>query len=292
MVGDDLALLAAHDALLLEAGDQAIDRFVEVQHVDRRLVLARREQRRLVHQVGEVGAGETGGPRRHHAEIDFGRELDLLGVNREDLFAALDVGLVHEHLAIESAWTQQRRIEHFGTIGGAHDDDRLARVEAVHLGQELVERLLALFVRTHRALDASAAERVELVDEDDARRLGLGLREQIAHARGADADEHLDELRSAEAEERDLGLAGDGPREQRLAGSRRADEQHALGNAAAEGRVLPRVPQELDDLLQLLLGLVHAGHVREAHLHIVFGEDAVLAARERHDPALGAADAA
>ena len=35
-------------------------------------------------------------------------------------------------------------------------------------------------------------------------RLGFGLREQIADARGADADEHLDELRAAQAEERHL----------------------------------------------------------------------------------------
>ena len=49
------------------------------------------------------------------------------------------------------------------------------------------------------------------------------------------------------------------------------------------------VLQELDDLLQLLLGLVHAGDVREAHLHVVFGEHAVLAAGERHHAAFGAA---
>ena len=47
--------------------------------------------------------------------------------------------------------------------------------------------------------------------------------------------------------------------------------------------------QELDDLLELLLGLVHAGHVREAHLHVVFGEHPVLAAGERHHAAFGAA---
>ena len=135
------------------------------------------------------------------------------------------------------------------------------------------------------------AERVELVDEDDARRLGFGLLEQIADARGADADEHLDELRAAQAEERHVRLAGDGARQQRLAGAGRADEQHALRNAAAEVRVLLRVLQELDDLLELLLGLVHAGDVGEADLHFVVGVDLRAAARERHHAALGAAHA-
>ena len=68
---------------------------------------------------------------------------------------------------------------------------------------------------------------VELVDEDDRRRRLLGLREQVTHARGADADDHLDELRRRHLEERHARLAGDRARQQRLAGPGRAAEQHA-----------------------------------------------------------------
>src|SRR5262249_60101540 len=99
-------------------------------------------------------------------------------------------------LAIEPARAEQGGIEHLGTVRGAHDDDALARIEAVHLGEELVERLLALLVAAERALDADLAERVELIDEDDAGRLRLGLLEEVADPRRADPDEHLDELRS------------------------------------------------------------------------------------------------
>ena len=60
------------------------------------------------------------------------------------------------------------------------------------------------------------------------------LREQVAHARRAHADEQLDELRAADREERHVGLAGHGLGEQRLARARRADQQHALGQLAAE----------------------------------------------------------
>ena len=55
--------------------------------------------------------------------------------------------------------------------------------------------------------------------------------------------------------------------------------------------VLLRRPQELDDLLQLLLGFVDPSHVGEAHLDVVFGEHAMLASGERHYAAFGAADA-
>ena len=59
VVRDDPPLLVAHHALLLEPGDDPVDRVVEVLHLDGGLVLARGEQRRLVDQVGEIGAGES-----------------------------------------------------------------------------------------------------------------------------------------------------------------------------------------------------------------------------------------
>src|SRR3712207_7725269 len=55
-------------------------------------------------------------------------------------------------------YTTLFRSEHLGAIGGCHDDDCLARVEAVHLGEQLVERLLALFVTANRALHAGRSE--------------------------------------------------------------------------------------------------------------------------------------
>ena len=271
VIRDRLALAHAHDALLFEPGDEPIDRVVEVAHLDRFFVLARGEQRSLVDEIGEIGAGEPRRSLRDDPEVDVRRHLHLARVDAENLLAAAHVGLVHEHLPIETARAQQRGIEHLGPIRRAHDDDALARVEPVHLGEQLIQRLFALFVAAHRALHAHFPERVELVDEDDARRLRLGLAEQIAHARGADADEHLDELRSAQAEKGHLRFAGDGLGQQRLAGARRADEEHALRNAAADVRVFLRMLEELDDLLQLFFGFVDAGDVTEPHLHIVLG---------------------
>ena len=112
-------------------------------------------------------------------------------------------------------------------------------------------------------LPRSLAERVELVDEDDARRLLLGLLEHVAHAGRADADEHLDEIRTAEAEEGHARFAGHGLGEQRFAGARRADEQHTLGNPPAKHLVLFRRLQKLDDFAQLVHRFFDAGDVFE-----------------------------
>ena len=290
VIRDDLALLRAHDALLLETRDQPIDRRLEVLRPDRGLVVARREQRRLVDEVREIGAGKSGGARRDdpagpRRATTFTPFAWMRRISSRPLTSGLST----------STWRSKRPgrssagSSTSGRFVARHDDDALARVEPVHLGEQLVERLLALLVAADRALHARLAERVELVDEDDARRLGFGLLEEIANAGGADADEHLDELRSAQAEERHVRFAGDRARQQRLAGSRRADEQHALRDAAAEVGVLLRGLQELDDFLQLVLGLVDARDIREPHLHFVVGVGLGAAARERHHAAFGAA---
>ena len=60
------------------------------------------------------------------------------------------------------------------------------------------------------------------------------------------------------------GLAGDGLRHQRLAGSGWADQEDAFGDARAQGHKLLRFFEELDDLLQLLFGFVRPGDIVEA----------------------------
>ena len=166
--------------------------------------------------------------------IDLSRGLPLR-VDPQDLDAAFHVGPVEDHLAVEAPGTQQRRVEHVGAVGRRDDDHVRVRVEAVHLDEDLVQGLLALVVAAAEAGAALAADRVDLVDEDDARRVALGLVEEVADAAGADADEHLHELGAGDAEEGHAGLAGHGAGQERLARARRADQEHAARDARAEG---------------------------------------------------------
>jgi hypothetical protein len=164
----------------------------------------------------------------------------------------------------------------------------LPGIEAVHLGQDLVQRLLALVMAAQRRPAATRpADRVQLVDEDDRGRGLPRLLEQVADTGRADADDHLDELGRAEAEERDARLSRNRPREEGLAGARRADQQHALRHGPAESLVLGRMLQEVDDLGQLVLGLVYAGDVVEGdgRLRLAVALGAALAEPEQPAPA-------
>ena len=208
-------------------------------------------------------------------------------VHVEDLLAPDAVRPVDDDLAVEAPGAKEGRVEDVGPVGGRDQDHVVLHLEAVHLDEELVQRLLALVVAAAHAGAAMAADGVDLVHEDDAGRVLLGLLEQVANAARADADEHLDEVGAGDREERHTGLAGHGPGEQRLTGARRAEEQDALGDARAEGLELLRVLEELLDLLKLLHRLVDAGHVLERDLRRVDGHPLGAALAEAHH--LGAA---
>ena len=152
----------------------------------------------------------------------------------ENRASALDIRPIEDDLPVEPARPQQCGIEHVRPVGGRDHDHVRAAVEPVHLDQDLVECLLALVVAAAETGAALATDRVDLIDEDDARRALLGLVEEIADPARADADEHLDEFGTGDAEERHAGLAGDRAREQCFARARGPDQQHATRNAGAE----------------------------------------------------------
>ena len=200
----------------------------------------------------------------------------------QDLLAADHVRIRHDHLAVEAARTQQRGIEHVGTVGGGDQDDAFIGLEAVHLDQQLVQRLLALVIAAAEAGAAMTADRVDFVDEDDAGRVLLGLLEHVAHAAGADADEHFDEVGTGNGEERHIGFTGHGTRDQRLAGAGRPDQQHAARNTSAEPLEFRGVAQEFDDLLQILLGFVDARDVFKRHAAMRLGQKLGARLAEAH----------
>src|SRR5690606_11208786 len=111
-------------------------------------------------------------------------------------------------------------IEHIGTVGRRDEDHAVVPLEAVHLHQQLVERLLPLVVAATQTGAAMAADRVDLVDEDDARRVLFALLEQVAHAARADPDEHLDEVGARHREEGTPRFTRDRAGEERLTRSR------------------------------------------------------------------------
>ncbi len=124
----------------------------------------------------------------------------------EDPLAAQPVGSVDHDLAIEPSRTQQGGVEDVGAVGGRDQNDEVLHLEAVHLDEQLVQRLLALVVAAAQTGAAVSADRVDFVHENDAGRDLFCLLKEIADARCADTDEHLDEIRTRDRKEGDARL--------------------------------------------------------------------------------------
>ena len=235
----------------------------------------------LVAEVREIGAGEPGRLPRDRGEVDVRRQRLVARVDAEDRLAPCHVRGGDEHLPIEAAGAQESGVEVLEPVGRGHDDDLVARVEAVELDEELVQGLVVLTVEA--AAEPGRPDRVELVDEDDRRRVLARLVEELADPRGTEAGEHLDEGRGALRVEVRAGRARDGLREERLPGAGRAVEQDSSRNPRPQALEALSVLEELDDLLELRLRLVEPGHVGPGHLDLRPTHDR-RRLRPRHEP--------
>ena len=102
------------------------------------------------------------------ARLDVAGQRHAAAVDLQDLLAAVLVGNGDGDFAVEAARPAQGRIQHVGQIGGRQHDHVLPLRQAVHQGQQLGHD--ALFHVADHAI-AARGDGVDLVEEDDARRL-------------------------------------------------------------------------------------------------------------------------
>ena len=240
VVGGAAPVLLGEHHLALGAEHDPLQRVGEV--------LARRpcswprggQQRGLVDEVGQVGADHPGRRGGDRAEVDVGRPS---GTER------VWTRRIASRPARSGGWTATRRSKRPGrSSAGSRISGRLvapSTITPVRGSKPSISVRIWLSVCSRSSWPPEmlappagprAADGVELVDEDDRGGRLLGLGEQVPHAGGADADDHLDELRGRHLEEGDAGLAGHRSREQRLAGAGEPAEQHAARDPAAQLR--------------------------------------------------------
>ena len=291
VIGGVFLFLVAHgERAALAAPADLVARVFQLETRDRLEPLAGGEERGLIHHIGEFRAAVAGRAAGDDGHVHVLGEFHLLGMDAENFLAAFHVGQRDGDLPVEAARAQERGVEHVGAVCGGDDDNAFLRIKAVHLDQESVERLLALVMAAAEAVAAVPAHGVDFVDEDEARRGLLALLEHVAHTARTDADEHFHEVRAADREERHVGLACDGAREQRLAGAWRPDHEHALRDASAELLEALRISEELHDFLHFILRLLDARHVLEGHLVLIASHHAGLGLAEVHRPLARHAD--
>ena len=187
-------------------------------------------------------------------------------MHSEYRLSALDIRASDRYLPVKSARTQYRRIQYIGAVRRRHDDDSFIDGEAVHLDQQLIERLLSLVMTAAQTRAAPPSDSVDLVDEYDAGRVLLGIGEKVSHTRCTHTHEHFHEVRARYGKEGHLSLSGDRLGQQRLAGAGRSLQYHALGDPRAQSRVFARIAQEIHQLLKIPFFFLQTRHLREVDI--------------------------
>ena len=262
VVGNNEFFLVCEDRVLfLITGNDDFDALLHIRLVGKLAAVADSTQRRLIDDIGKLGAG---GACRHAgdlAEVNVTADLDLLCVDLEYIDAALQIGKFYRHAAVETPWPRERRIEGFGTVCRRQNDDSQVFFKTVHLGQQLVQSLFALIVAAQRASVTLFADGIDLIDEDNAGCFFLGLTEKVTDLGSAHTDEHLDKFRTGHGEERYIGLSRNRLGQHGLTGTGRADEQNALGHCGADLFVFAGIVQVFHDLHQVFFGLLFPGDI-------------------------------
>merc|ERR1719324_2235154 len=244
------------------------------------LVLSRGVDRSLVRQVLQRRPRESDGAVGDLTQIDFRRQRLSSHMNLQDVEPSLLVRKRNWDAAVKAAWSEKCIVENVPAVRSSQYDDAAVAFEAVHFGQDLVQGLLTLVVASAETLVPTAAgplaaDGIDLVDKHDARRILLRLREQVADTRCANANEHLHELRTRCRDERNAGFARHRAREEGFPSSRWAFQEHTARHLRPKLRELLRLLQEVDNLRELELRLIAAGHIIEGHpgiwLHLNLG---------------------
>ena len=211
--GETLRLAAGHEGDLLDGvvagGEGAADGVANLVVGDEGLGLA-------VRHAGALHAGDEGRPSRQSrrerwplprrpvrmAAVEKVREIrpekpgvrlamvsmSMSSVRRLFLACTLRISMrpLTSGLSTDT-WRSKRpgrrmRGEDVRPVGGRDDDDALVRLKAVHLGEELVEGLLALVVPASETRASVTSNGINLVNEHDAGCVFLALLEQISNA--------------------------------------------------------------------------------------------------------------
>lgn len=115
----------------------------------------------------ELGTTELVGAASQFGPVDGVVDGHLARVDLQDVGAGFLVGQRELDLAVETAGTQEGRVEDVDAVGGCKDLDAVVRGKAVELVEEFKHGALDFSVAGLFAVESLGSDGVEFVDEDD-----------------------------------------------------------------------------------------------------------------------------
>ncbi len=190
----------------------------------------------------------------------------VLCVHPEDRLTAFDIRTADRDLPVETAWTEQCRVEDIRSVRCCNHDDAFVLTEAIHFNEQLVQCLFTFVMTAADACTTLASHCIDFIDEDDAWCVLLGILEQVTYTGCTDPDEHFYEVGTTDGEERHACFSGHRFCNQCLTCTRRADEQHTFRDLRTDAVETAWILQEVHHFDEFLLFFICARNILEADL--------------------------
>mmetsp|Transcript_80783 Transcript_80783/g.193755 ORF Transcript_80783/g.193755 Transcript_80783/m.193755 type:complete len:202 (-) Transcript_80783:1270-1875(-) len=196
VVSNQLLLLIGHDSILfLEANGDAFQSIEDIVRVNLGFVRSGCLDGTFVQEIRKVGTRHSRCLPSYRRKVNTRCQVFVLGMDFENLGAALHVRRIHLDLTIETSRSHQSLVQDVSPVRCCNDNYPLVALEAVHLCQQLIHRLLTLIVALAEASAPLAAHCIDFINEDDAWCRLLGLFEEVTHAGRTNARKDLNEFR-------------------------------------------------------------------------------------------------
>ena len=180
MIRSQLLLTFTHDtALLFRTHDNLEEGILNILHADQTLVAACCQQSCFIQQVLQICTGKACGGFCNGIKPDIRVKLLTAGMYTQDCFTALHIRFAYIDLTVKASRTQQCRIQNILTVGCCNDNDAFICTKAIHLNQQLVQRLFPFIMSAAKACTSVASHCVNFVDEYNRRGIFLCLIEQV-----------------------------------------------------------------------------------------------------------------
>ena len=115
VIGDAALFIGIETATAtLRTGNDLLNGLFKIALRDRVRPSAHGQQCGLVEHICKVRAGHSGGGRCHTAKVDVSSELLAARVDLENRLPTIEIGRIHDDLAIKPARAQQCTIENLG----------------------------------------------------------------------------------------------------------------------------------------------------------------------------------
>mmetsp|Transcript_8360 Transcript_8360/g.52121 ORF Transcript_8360/g.52121 Transcript_8360/m.52121 type:complete len:413 (+) Transcript_8360:2261-3499(+) len=270
VVGHEAFGLAISHGGTLHTSNNSVNTVIDFLLSNSFLVTASSENGSFVQQIGQVSSTETRRAQGDGLNADAFLKFLVAGMHSKDLLAAPHIWDIYSDLSVKATRPQQRIVQNVDPVRGSDDNDSSVPLKTIHLCQQLVQGLFPFVIATTNTSTARSAYGIDLINENNTRRILFCFLEQVTHTRCTHTHKHLHKFRTTDAEERHACLSSDGFGQQGLPRSRWTYKKYTLWNSGAHCSEAFWTFEELHDFHEVLLGLVHTSNVRKRDSSVGF----------------------